>query len=141
MRNLQTMRFTLLLVLLQKTCVYRLQKTIASDSIHLGLRDYHQEEWDALPVTTVFAKTVQCIRGIQQHAAIQILCPSIGIALVAEMTEDETHDIQTQVTTTKMANADSHIVDHHLALEHIPETRGRQQQITRVRTSAVMTQP
>jgi hypothetical protein len=140
MRNLK--RFTLLLVLLQKTYHRdQLPKTIANDSTHLGLRDYHQEEWDALPVTIVFAETVQCIRGIQQHAAIQILCPSIGIALVVVTTEDETHDIQTQVTTTKMANADSHIVDHHLALEHIPETRGRQQQITRVRTSAVMTQP
>jgi len=127
------MRFTLLLVLLQKT--------IASDSIHLGLRDYHQEEWDVLPVITVFAKTAQCIRGIQQHAAIQILCPSIGIALVAETTEDETRVTQTQVTTMKMEDADSQIVDHHLALEHIPETRGRQQLITRVRTLAVMTQP
>ena len=117
-----------------------LRKITARDSIHLH-REYHQEEWVALPVINIFAKIVQCTRGIQQHVTIRIFCPNIGIALVAEMTRDEILATQTMVTITRTEDADSPIVDPHLALEHIQETRGHQQLLTRVQTSAATTQP
>ncbi len=117
-----------------------LRKIIARGSIHRH-HEYHQEEWVVLPVINIFAKIVQCTRGIQRHAAIQMLCPGIGIALDAKMTKDGILVTQIMVTSTRTASADLPTEDPHLVLEHIQETRGHQQLLTQVPTSAAMTRP